>query len=196
MNNLIDTSWIVLLPTIIVLGVSLLTRRVLLALFIGIVTAALITTHGSIFHTITLVIQRIFEQTEIRDIIYQTGSYDKLYLFGFLILLSILTELFTHTGGMQVYAQKLIKKLKNAKQAQFFLLFSSFFFFLDDYLNCLMLGSIMRPVMDYFKLPRIKLAYLLNSTHVLKPHAPQSQFISELERSAPISTNTGPFPLL
>lgn len=158
-----DTSALVLLPPFLIFALALTTRNVVLSLAVGIFSATFITTHFSIWKGLYLAIVRILEQTGIPDLFYKTGSYDKIFMFGFLILLGILIECMTHSGGLHVYTKRLLSRLKTARQAQLTSLGLSCIFFVDDYLNALMVGSIMRPITDHFKIPRAKLAYLLNS---------------------------------
>ena len=158
-----NQNFIVVLPVILVFAAALITRKVVFALFLGIVSASFIACDFAPLQSLTLLVQRIYEQTGIGDLIYQTGSYGKLYLFGFLTLLGILVELLTHAGGTRAFARMLVTRIKNARQTQLMTLFLSVFFFIDDSLNALMLGAIMRPLSDFYKIPRIKLAYLFNS---------------------------------
>lgn len=149
-----NTGFIVLVPTIIVLATAVLARKVLLSLFLGVVSACLIATDFSMIASAKLFIIRNYEVI---------ADYQNLLLVFFLIFLGILIEILTHTGCMQLYSKALMKKIKTSMQAQIASLFHSFFFFIDDYFNALMIGSIMRPIMDHFKQPRAKLAHFINS---------------------------------
>ncbi len=149
-----NTGFIVLVPTIIVLATAVLARKVLLSLFLGVVSACLIATDFSVVSSTKLFFIRNYEVI---------ADYQNLLLVFFLIFLGILIEILTHTGCMQLYSKALMKKLKTSMQAQMASLSHSFFFFIDDYFNALMIGSIMRPIMDHFKQPRAKLAHFINS---------------------------------
>ena len=78
-------------------------------------------------------------------------------------VLGILIELLTHTGGLRIFTKAIEKRVQTQRGAQFVSLILSIFFFIDDYFNALMVGSIMRPITDKFRIPRAKLAYLLNA---------------------------------
>lgn len=145
---------LVLLPPVIVFVTAAITHRVLTSLSLGIAAAALITAQGNIFEAITIAASRI---------VYQTIALDHLYTFGFLVALGIIIQIITHTGGMSAYTRIISKKLSNSRSVQTTSLGLSCIFLLDDYLNSLTVGSIMRPLTDRFEIPRIKLAYLLNS---------------------------------
>lgn len=158
-----NQGFLVVLPVLVVFTTALLTRKVIFALLLGVVSAGFIACGFAPVESITLIAKRVFEQTGIPDIINHTGSYGKICLFGFLTLLGILVELLTHAGGIHATARRLLRYVKNARQAQTTTLLLSIFFFIDDSLNALMLGAIMRPLSDFFRVPRIKLAYLFNS---------------------------------
>ncbi len=158
-----DTGAIVLLPPLLIFILALTTRNVLLSLAGGILSATFIASNFSLWKAFYLAVVRILDQTGLPDLAYQTGRYDKIFMFGFLIFLGVLIECMTHSGGLHVYTKRLLHRLKTARQAQLTSLGLSCLFFVDDYLNALMVGSIMRPVTDHFKVPRAKLAYLLNS---------------------------------
>ena len=158
MNN-----FIIIIPPILVLALALITRRVFPSLIVGIVSASLIATSFNPIQAFTLAVKRLFDQTGIKDVLFLTGDYDRIALFIFLILLGILIEIITHTGAMKVYTRRLMRYIKTGVAAQLACLTLSCFFFLDDYLNALVVGSVMRPITDKFKIARAKLAYLINA---------------------------------
>jgi len=71
--------------------------------------------------------------------------------------------LINHSGGAYAYANFISGKLKNAANAEKSSLILSWFFFIDDYFSCLTVGSVIQPVAEWFKIPRAKLAMLVNS---------------------------------
>ncbi len=158
-----NPSALVLVPPCLIFALALLTRNVLISLLVGILAAGLIATNFSVLPALGLVTSRLIEQTGIPDVLYHTGSYDKILMFGFLIFLGILIECMTFTGGLRIFTRALLKSLTTRRTAQMASLALSCCFFVDDYLSALMVGSIMRPITDHFKVPRAKLAYLLNS---------------------------------
>ena len=156
-------SWYVLLPPLIVLFLSWTTRRVVFSLVSGIVLAACIASDFSFVKTIKLVGLRFVEKTNIIDIWYQSGFYDEIYILGFLLMLGIIIRLMTHSGGMKALAKLLRQRIHTARSAEMASLALSCCFFVDDYLNSVLVGNIMRPVTDSLHIPRIKLAFLLDS---------------------------------
>lgn len=147
-------SWVVLLPALIVLILALTLRNVQMSLFVGIITAAFLATHFSLGQSLIFIARNLYHQLMLLD---------HLYTFGFLILLGILIELMTHTGGIAAYTKVIKSHLSTAQSAETASLLLSCTFFVDDYLNSLTVGSIMRPVTDYYKIPRAKLAFLIDS---------------------------------
>lgn len=156
-------SWIVTLPPILVLAVAIATHSVLYSLLSGIIAACLIITHGAPLKALMLVIKSIFKETQLMNLVHQTGPYDHIYTFGFLMVLGIIIQLMNHTGGITAYTQAISRFLKDKRSAETTSLLVSLSFFLDDYLNNLTTGAIMRPIADKFSIARAKLAYLLDS---------------------------------
>jgi tetracycline resistance efflux pump len=148
-----SNSWIVILPPLIVLGLAAWTHNVIRSLLIGIAAAALIATDFSPLSALNL----------IKNVIIKVASLDNIYLFIFLIILGILIEMMTHAGGIMASTNFLKKYVRDGRQAETTSLILSNIFILDDYLNGLIVGAIMKPLMDTFRIPRAKLAFLLNS---------------------------------
>jgi Na+/H+ antiporter NhaC len=138
------------------------TRNVLLSLAGGVLTAAAIASNFSPVATVSLAIQRIIEETHITSI-FSGGSLDHVYTFSFLILLGVLIQLMNHSGGIRAYTNFLLQFIKTPRAAQQTSLALSTTLFIDDYVNNLTVGAIMRPVTDHFKIARAKLAFLLDS---------------------------------
>lgn len=147
-------TWLVLLPPLAVLLATLATKRLNLSLIIGLISAGLVASNFAPWQAITLIGQRIISQL--------TDS-DNLYLYGFLILLGIIISLFEYTGAATAFAHRLTTRLRSAQSAQFSSMLLSCALFIDDYLSCLTTGYVMRPIMDRFAIPRVKLAYLIHS---------------------------------
>ena len=85
-------------------------------------------------------------------------------LILFLALLGALTMLITKAGGSIAYAKWAVKRIKNPRVASIATALLGVIIFVDDYFNCLTVGSVMRPVTDRFKICREKLAWIIDST--------------------------------
>lgn len=147
-------SWLVLLPPLAVLIAALATKRLNVSLIIGLICAGLIASNFEPWQTIRLIAQRI---------ISQLTDLDNVYLYGFLILLGILISLLEYIGAATAFAHRLTTRLRSARSSQFASMLLSCALFIDDYLSCLTTGYVMRPIMDRFNIPRVKLAYLIHS---------------------------------
>ncbi len=160
-----QNSWIVLLPPIISLVVAFLTRRVVLSLFLGITSAVFIATNFSIAQTIVMVVQKIWLTTELSSLAsWKTfwANYN-LFICLFVFIIGVVVELINHTGAAATYSKFMGKRLKSAKYTEMSSLILSSFLFVDDYFNSLTTGSVMHSLTDRFKIPRVKLAFLVDS---------------------------------
>lgn len=172
-------SWIVLAPPLFILIGVFLTKRLNLSLLIGLISAALIAGNAAPMASWRILTTRFWSQ--ITDL-------DNLYLYAFLIILGTILCILEHSGAAMAFAHKLTTRLRSGKAAQTATLWLSSALFIDDYLSCLTAGYVMRPIMDKFNLPRVKLAYLIHSlSGPLVILAPLSSWIalitSQLENS-------------
>jgi tetracycline resistance efflux pump len=149
------TAWS-LLPPVVAIVLALITKEVYSSLFIGIVTGALIYTGFSPVATLDTVINEGFIQS--------VASAWNIGIFMFLILLGAMVALMNKAGGSAAFgewAQQHVKTRRGALLATFLL---GVMIFVDDYFNCLTVGSVMMPVTDGHKISRAKLAYVIDAT--------------------------------
>jgi tetracycline resistance efflux pump len=176
-------TWFVLFPPLCILVATLITKRLNASLILGLITAAAIATQLSPSATISLLAKRIFGQL---------ADLETIYFYAFLILLGIIISLFEYTGAATAFAQKLTKRLTNAKQTQTSALLLSATLFIDDYLSCLTTGYVMRPLTDRFAIPRVKLAFLIHSLSgplvILAPISSWIALITSQLENAGVST--------
>ena len=143
-----------LLPPLIAIVLALITKEVYSSLFIGIIAGGLLATNFSFAGTL---------DTVISDGII-TAVSDNAGVFIFLVILGVLVALLNRTGASAAFgkwAQKNIRTRVGAQLATFFL---GVLIFIDNYFNCLTVGSVMQPVTDSHKISRAKLAYLIDAT--------------------------------
>ena len=143
-----------LLPPVVAIVLALITKEVYSSLFIGIIAGGLLATNFSFAGTL---------DTVINDGIIQAVS-DNAGVFIFLVILGVLVALLNRTGASAAFgkwAQKNIKTRVGAQLATFFL---GVLIFIDDYFNCLTVGSVMQPVTDTHRISRAKLAFLIDAT--------------------------------
>lgn len=161
-----QSTWLVILPPLLVLLISFTTHRIMLSLLVGILAAAGISHNFNPIATITSAISRLWEQLEFSNLASWHLFWNKsenLFIFIFLILLGVLIVMINKTGGSQAYVSYIKKKLKTKRDAESASFLLTILFFIDEYLNILTVGSVMHPVTDTFKIPRAKLAYIINA---------------------------------
>ena len=146
------TVW-TLLPPIIAIALALITKEVYSSLMIGILSGALLYTG---FHPLKAV--------ETTFTIMGSKLGDNINICIFLVLLGILVSLITKSGASRAYGEWAVKTIRSRRGASFATSFLGMFIFVDDYFNCLTVGSVMRPVTDRQKVSRAKLAYLIDAT--------------------------------
>lgn len=147
------TIW-ALLPPIIAISLALITKEVYSSLFIGILSGAILAADFAPLKTVDTVVE-----TGLIEAVAGTAG-----IFVFLIELGFLVVLVNKAGGSAAFgnwAQKHIKTKVGAAICTFIL---GILIFIDDYFNCLTVGSVMRPVTDKHKISRSKLAYLIDAT--------------------------------
>ena len=147
------TLW-ALLPPVIAIGLALITKEVYSSLFIGILSGALLYSNFSFTGTLDSIIN---------DSLISAVS-DSAGIFIFLVELGIIVALVNKAGGSAAFgnwAKTHIKTRTGAMLATFVL---GVLIFIDDYFNCLTVGSVMRPVTNSKKISRAKLAYLIDAT--------------------------------
>jgi tetracycline resistance efflux pump len=165
-------SWLVLLPPFIVLLSAIITRHLNVSLLFGIISAAFIATDFSLLDAGLKAFERFF--ATVTDI-------ENLQMYSFLFMISILIVLLNRTGGAAAFAHIVIAKLRTKKAAETSSLILSSTLFIDDYLGCLTVGYIMRPITDALKIPRAKLAYLVHTmTGPLVILAPISSWVAAI----------------
>lgn len=147
-----ENNWLSLIPPLIVLISAFISKRILFSLILGIISAALIATNFSIFNAATSILNETFDQ--FKDI-------QNYLFFGLLYVLGIIIALIEKTGGAQALGQLITKKTTSKKAVETSCLILSMSLFIDDYLNVLTVGNVMRSVTDKFHIPRVKLAYLV-----------------------------------
>ena len=144
-----------LLPPIIAIVLALLTKEVYSSLFVGILSGALIYSNGNLWNmvltTFDTMISKICDSWNVGILI-------------FLVMLGMMVSLVNKAGGSAAYGRWASKHIKTKAGALVSTSVLGMLIFIDDYFNCLTIGSVMRPVTDQFKISREKLAYIIDST--------------------------------
>jgi len=147
-----------LVPPVIAIILALLTKDVYSSLFVGIVLGAVFIADGDFVGTICSIMGGV-------DGYEDWGFLSSLDvgILMFLVILGIIGCLALLSGGSRAYGEWALKHIKTRKGAQLMTAFLGILIFIDDYFNCLTVGSVMRSVSDKYNISRAKLAYLIDS---------------------------------
>ena len=148
-----------LLPPIVAIGLALITKEVYSSLFIGIVTGGILystATSGGFSGMFKAVVQE--------GIIANIADTYNVGILMFLVILGIIVVLMNKAGGSRAYGEWAATHIKSRAGASLATFLLGFLIFVDDYFNCLTVGSVMRPITDKHKVSRSKLAYLIDAT--------------------------------
>jgi Na+/H+ antiporter NhaC len=146
------------MPPLVAIVLALVTKEVIFSLVVGIMSGALI---YSVFAG--LGVFGIFTVT-VDIMIYKLGDPGNAAIIIFLALLGALVALIVRAGGSNAYGAWATKRIKTQRKAGLLTALLGLIMFIDDYFNCLTVGTIMRPVTDRQRISREKLAYLVDST--------------------------------
>lgn len=150
-----DTIW-ALTPPIIAISLALITKEVYSSLFLGMLTGALLNADFNLVGGLN----KLFPDG------VMTVLADKwnVGILIFLVILGMMVQLMNRTGGSAAFGAWASNRIKHRAGAQLSTMLLGCLIFIDDYFNCLTVGSVMRPVTDKHKISRAKLAYLIDST--------------------------------
>ena len=142
-----------LIPPIVAIALALITKEVYLSLLIGIMSGAFLFTGPNPLHAVETMIAIMGEKI---------GGNVNILLF--LAFLGIVVALITKSGASKAYGEWASHAIRTKKGALFATMFLGMLIFVDDYFNCLTVGTVMRPVTDKHKITRAKLAYIIDAT--------------------------------
>ncbi|MGL4343758.1 MAG: Na+/H+ antiporter NhaC family protein [Cellulosilyticaceae bacterium] len=152
----IDVGLLSILPPLIAIGLALLTKEVISSLIVGILSGTMIyafNTGGGVVKGIDVTFALMAEKLG-----------DNASIILFLGFLGALVAVITMAGGSRAYGDWASNKIKSKKGAQLGTSFLGGLIFIDDYFNCLTIGTVMRPVADKHQISRAKLAYIIDAT--------------------------------
>ena len=149
-------TWLSIIPPLLAIGFAIWTRKVFLALLIGIVSGSFFISNFSILDTLIHTLYTIVLQ--LADIEWNIP------IILFVLLLGGLTSLLSNSGATLRFSKWALSRVKNRVAAQFVAFFTGIAIFIDDYFNSLAVGQIARPITDVHGVSRAKLAYIIDST--------------------------------
>lgn len=157
-TNAVGTLWS-LLPPIVAIGLALITKEVYSSLFVGSLTGAVIYAVSA-----SLGAEGVFT-TVVRDgLIANLADSYNVGILIFLVVLGTIVALMNKAGGSKAYGEWAAKHIKTRVGACMSTFVLGVLIFVDDYFNCLTVGSVMRPVTDKHNVSRSKLAYIIDAT--------------------------------
>ena len=153
------SSALSLLPPVVAIVLALNTKEVYTSLLVGIATGALLYANGNL----ELALTTLFFNED-GGMVSKLSDSSNVGILVFLVMLGILVALMNKAGGSAAFGRWASTHIHTRAGAQFATLILGVLIFVDDYFNCLTVGSVMRPVTDRQKVSRAKLAYLIDST--------------------------------
>ena len=150
-----DTAW-ALTPPIIAITMALITKEVYSSLFLGMLTGAML--------SMDFDPENGFNMLFVNGIMKVLADQWNVGILVFLVVLGTMVQMTNRAGGSQAFGTWAANHIKGRVGAQLSTMLLGCLIFIDDYFNCLTVGSVMRPVTDKYKISRAKLAYLIDST--------------------------------
>lgn len=183
-GEMAETAWS-LVPPIITIILALVTKEVYMSLAIGIFIGAFMFTGFSFLGAIDTMFNIMSDKVG--------GNVN---ILVFLVLLGIIVAAIQKSGASQAYGNYAAKKISGKRSALFVTFFLGLLIFIDDYFNCLTVGTVMRPVTDRFKVTRAKLAYIIDATAApVCIIAPVSSWAAAVSSSLPENSGIDGFSL-
>ncbi|WP_026506736.1 Na+/H+ antiporter NhaC family protein [Butyrivibrio sp. MC2013] len=152
----VQESFWALVPPLIAIILALISKEVYSSLFLGVVAGALLysdfNVEAGVNHLYTNGLRAVLSDE------YNVG------ILCFLVILGVMVALMNKAGGSAAFGEWASKHIKSRVGVQLATIALGVLIFIDDYFNCLTVGSVMRPVTDKYKVSRAKLAYLIDAT--------------------------------
>lgn len=180
-----------LLPPVIAIGLALITKEVYSSLFVGIAIGALLYANGNLELALNTMLFH-----EDGGMITKLADSWNVGIIVFLVILGIMVALMNKVGGSAAFGQWASKNIKTRVGAQLATIALGVLIFVDDYFNCLTVGSVMRPVTDRHQVSRAKLAYLIDATAApICIIAPVSSWAAAVTSSVPKGSDINGFSM-
>lgn len=178
-----------LLPPVIAIALALITKEVYSSLFVGIAIGALLYSNGNLELGLNTMLYN-----ENGGMITKLSDSGNVGIMVFLVILGIMVALMNKVGGSAAFGQWASKNIKTRVGAQLATIALGVLIFVDDYFNCLTVGSVMRPVTDRHQVSRAKLAYLIDATAApICIIAPVSSWAAAVTSSVPKGSDINGF---
>ncbi len=153
------STFVAIIPPLAAIILALITKEVYSSLFFGIIIGALLYSNGNLELGLNTMLYK-----EDAGLISKLSDTWNMGILVFLILLGIMVALMNEAGGSHAFGHWASKHIKTRVGAQLATFVLGVLIFVDDYFNCLTVGSVMRPITDRHQTSRAKLAYLIDAT--------------------------------
>ncbi|MBQ8697917.1 MAG: Na+/H+ antiporter NhaC family protein [Schwartzia sp.] len=179
-----ETIWAVF-PPVLTIALALATKEVYMSLLIGIFSGAMLYSNFNVLQAI-LTMFAVMEE--------KVGG--NVNILVFLVVLGILVAAISRSGATEAYGRWAGARIHGKRSALFLTALLGIIIFIDDYFNCLTVGTVMRPITDRFKVSRAKLAYIIDATAApVCILAPVSSWAAAVGSSLPEGTAIDGFAL-
>ncbi|SHI47161.1 Na+/H+ antiporter NhaC [Anaerovibrio lipolyticus DSM 3074] len=181
---MVESVWSIL-PPIITIVLALATKEVYMSLLIGIFSGALLYTNFNVIEAIMTMFDVLADKVG--------GNVN---ILVFLVILGIIVAAITRSGATRAYGEWAAENIKGRRSAMLLTAVLGIVIFIDDYFNCLTVGTVMRPITDKFKISRAKLAYIIDATAApICILAPVSSWAAAVGSSLPENSEIDGFSL-
>lgn len=152
-GNFVGTAW-ALLPPFVAIALALITKEAYSSLFIGVLLGAFLAAQTQVLGTVDMLVGDGLT----------AALADNAGIYIFLVILGIIVALVNKSGASRAFGEWAKTHIKTKAGALFASFFLGILIFIDDYFNCLTVGSVMSPVTDSKRISRVKLAYIIDAT--------------------------------
>ena len=181
---MVESVWSIL-PPIITIVLALATKEVYMSLLIAIFSGALLYTNFNVIEAVMTMFDVLADKV---------GS--NVNILVFLVILGIIVAAITRSGATRAYGEWAAENIKGRRSAMLLTAVLGIVIFIDDYFNCLTVGTVMRPITDKFKISRAKLAYIIDATAApICILAPVSSWAAAVGSSLPENSEIDGFSL-
>lgn len=188
-QSMVYATPLALLPSMIAIALALITKEVYTSLFTGIIAGALLYSNFNLEK-----MMNTFLFHEEGGMVYKLADSWNVGILIFLVLLGILVSVLNRAGGSSAFGRWAADHIKTRAGAQLATMVLGVLIFVDDYFNCLTVGSVMRPVTDRHKVSRAKLSYVIDATAApVCIIAPISSWAAAVTSSVPEDANINGF---
>lgn len=153
-----------LIPALLTILLVILTRRVILSLGVGVLSAAIILSSFHFGNTVSTLLQTFSGLILEKDGLYGFLNEWNMSIIFFLVALGVITAYIVLSGGATAFTKAIIRRIKTRQGVQYTSAILGILIFVDDYFNALVVGNVSKPLAEEQNVSRARLAYIVDST--------------------------------